>query len=65
MVYGNFFKMTTDHKRTALSIEDKITACECLDKGFSKSEIACEHKITVFVYFMYVYLLDYPNFLII
>ena len=39
--------MTANHKHTVLSIEDKITTCECLDKGSSKSEIACEDKLTV------------------
>ena len=39
--------MTTKSKRTVLSIEDKITICEHLDKGSSKSEIAHEYKITV------------------
>ena len=57
--------MTTNHKLTVLSIEDKITTSEYLDKGSSKNEIACEYKITVFIYFMYIYLFDYPNFLII
>ena len=33
-------KMTTKHKHTVLSIEDKITICEHLDKRSSKSEIA-------------------------
>ena len=37
----------TNHKHTVLSIEDKITTFERLDKGSSKSEIACEDKITV------------------
>ena len=46
--------MTTKGKRTVLSNEDKITICEHLDKGFSKSEIACEYKITVFIYYMYI-----------
>ena len=52
-------KMTTDHKRTstALSIELLVNALT------RQSEIVCEHKITVFIYFMYVYLFDYPNFL--
>ena len=36
--------MTTKCKRTVLSIEDKITICEHLDKGASKSEIACEYN---------------------
>ena len=40
-------KMITNHNHTLLSIEDKITTFECLDKGSSKSEIACEGKITV------------------
>ena len=39
--------MTTKGKRTVLSIEDKITICEHLDEGSSKSEIAREYKITV------------------
>ena len=39
--------MTTKHKHTVLSSEDKITICEHLDKGSSKSEIAHEYKITV------------------
>ena len=38
--------MTTKHKRTVLSTEDKITICECLDKGSSKRKITCEYKIT-------------------
>ena len=41
-------KMITKHKHTVLSIEDKIIIYECLDKGSSKREIACEYKITVF-----------------
>ena len=44
--------MTTKGKHTVLSIEDKITICEHLNKGSSKSEIVCEYKITVFIYFM-------------
>ena len=66
MVYGNLqiAKMTTNHKRTVLSTGDKITTCEFLDNGSSKSEIACEYIITVF-YLFHVYLIDYPNFLII
>ena len=51
MVYGNFaqYNMTTRHKRTVLSSEDKIIISEHvhLDKGSSKSEIASEYKITV------------------
>ena len=46
--------MTTKSKYTVLSIEDKITISEHLDKGSSKSEIAHEYKITVFIYFMYI-----------
>ena len=40
-------KMTTNHKHTALSIGYKITTCECLENGSSKSEITCEYKITI------------------
>ena len=40
-------KITANHKRTVSSIGDKITTCEHLDNGFSKSKITCEHKITV------------------
>ena len=29
---------------TIISIEDKITICEHLDKGSYKSEIACEYN---------------------
>ena len=43
--------MTINHKFTVLSIEDKIT-CEHLDKGSSKSEIACEDKNNCFICFM-------------
>ena len=50
-------KMTTNHKCTVLSIGYKITICECLDNGSSKSEITCEYKITVFIYFMYICLI--------
>ena len=58
-------KMTANHhKHIVLSTEDKLTTCECLDKGSSKSEITCEYKITVF-YLFHVHLFDYPNFLII
>ena len=46
--------MTTKGKRTVLPIEYKITNCEHLVKGSSKSEIASEYKITVFIYFMYI-----------
>ena len=46
--------MTTKGKRTVLCIEDKITICEHLDKGSSKSEITSEYKITVLIYFMYI-----------
>ena len=42
-------KMTANHKCTVLSIEDKLTICECLNNGSSKSEITCEYKITVFI----------------
>ena len=49
--------MTTKGKHTVLSIEDKITICEHLDKGSSKSEIAREYEITVFIYFMYICLI--------
>ena len=56
-------KVTTKHKCTVLSIEDKITISEHLDKGSSKSEIACEYKIMFYLF--HVYLFDYPNFLII
>ena len=52
--------MTANDKHTVLSIEDKITTCECLDNESSKSEITCEYKIIVFIYFMYKYLFDYP-----
>ena len=37
--------MTTKHKHTVLSIEDKTTICEHLGKGFSKSKITCEYNI--------------------
>ena len=56
MVYG-IVKITTKHKHTILYIEDKITICECLDKGSFKREIACEYKITVFIYFMHICLI--------
>ena len=52
--------MTANHKLTVLSIEDKITTCEHLDNGSSKSEITCEYNNL-----FHVYLFDYPNFLII
>ena len=45
---------TTKGRRAVLSIEDKITVCEHLDKGSSKSEITREYKITVFTYFIYI-----------
>ena len=32
-----FTEIATKRKCTVLSIEDKITICECLDKGSSKS----------------------------
>ena len=60
MVYRNFansYSMTTKGKCTVLSIEDKITICEQLDKGSPKSEITCEYKITDFIYFMYICLI--------
>ena len=38
-------KMTTECKCTVLSIEDKITICECLDKGSSKRETTHEYDI--------------------
>ena len=44
--------MTTKGKHIVLSSEDKITICEHIDKGSSNSEISCEYKITVFIYFM-------------
>ena len=34
--------MTNNHKCTVLSIKNKITTCEHLDKGSSKSKISCE-----------------------
>ena len=37
--------MTTKRKHTILSIEDKITICEHLDKGSSKREITREYDI--------------------
>ena len=37
--------MATKCKCTVLSIEDKITICECLDKGSSKREITDEYDI--------------------
>ena len=49
--------MTTKGKHTVSSIEDKITICEHLDKGSSKSEITREYKITAFIYFMYICLI--------
>ena len=49
--------MRTKGKRSVLSIEDKITICEHLDKGSSKSEITWEYEITVFIYFMYICLI--------
>ena len=39
-------KTITKHKHTVLFIEDKITICEHLDKGSSKSEIAHEYNIS-------------------
>ena len=44
---------------TVLSVEDKITICEHFDKISSKSEIAYEYKITVFIYFMHICLIIY------
>ena len=49
--------MTTNHKHTVLSIEDKITTCEHLDNGSFKSEITCKYKIAVFIYFIYICLI--------
>ena len=49
--------MINKGKHTVLSVEDKITICEHFDKGSSKSEIAREYKITVFIYFMYICLI--------
>ena len=43
-------KMPTKHKHPALSIEDKITIYECLDKRSSKREIACEYFYQFHVY---------------
>ena len=40
--------MATKLKCTVLSIEDKITICEFLDKGSSKREIT--HEYVVFIY---------------
>ena len=48
---------TIKGKSTALSSEDKVTICEHLDKGPSKSDLACECKIIVFIYFMYICLI--------
>ena len=39
--------MITKRKHNVLSIEDKITICEHLDNGSSKSKIVREYKITV------------------
>ena len=39
-------KMATKCKRTDLFIEDKITICECLDKGSFQKEITCEYDIS-------------------
>ena len=50
-------KMTAKHKHTVLSIEDKILSYDCLDKGSSKREIACEYKIAAFFYFLYICLI--------
>ena len=49
--------MTANNKYTVLSIGNKITTCECLDNGSSKSEITCEYTITVSIYFMYICLI--------
>ena len=61
--------MTTKHKHTVLSIEDKITICECLDKESSKIEIAYEYNISKLtfseLFLFHVYWYDCPNFLII
>ena len=54
--------MTTNHKLTVLSTEDKITTCEHLDNGSFKSEIACEYKVANCSYLFHVYLFDYPYF---
>ena len=48
--------MPTKHKHPALSIEDKITIYECLDKGSSKREIACEYFLSISCI-----LFDYPE----
>ena len=40
--FANIAKMTTYN----LSIENKITIYECLDKGSSKSKITCEYNIS-------------------
>ena len=45
--------MTTKGKHTVLYIEDKISICEHSDNGSSKSDIAREYKITLFIYFMF------------
>ena len=43
-------KMTTKYKCTALSITDKITICECLDKGYSieKTLLTCNILYVLF-----------------
>ena len=45
--FSQIAKTTANHKRTVLSIVDKLTTCECLDNGSSKNNITCEYKITV------------------
>ena len=49
--------MTTKRKHTVLSTENKITVCECLDKGSSKTEITREYKIANCFYLFHVYCL--------
>ena len=39
---------------TVLSTGDKITTCEWLDNGSSKSEITCEYKIAVYLFHVFV-----------
>ena len=48
MVYRNLqiAKMATKRKCTVLSIEDKITICECLDNRSSKREVTHEYDIS-------------------
>ena len=48
MVYGKYIaSIITKDNHTVLSIEDKITICEHLDNGSSRSEITHEYKLTV------------------